>query len=78
MHQTETITINGTNDAPTVSGPVTAIVAEDGSPSPLDALAYASDVDDGAVLSVVNVPAAGALPAGVTYAAATHTFTLDP
>lgn len=78
VHQTETITINGTNDAPTVSGPVTAIVAEDGSPSPLDALAYASDVDDGAVLSVVNVPAAGALPAGVTYAAATHTFTLDP
>lgn len=78
VHQTETITINGTNDAPTVSGPVTATVAEDAAPSVLNALANASDVDDGHVLSVVNVPAAGSLPAGVTYDAVTHTFTLDP
>ena len=78
VHQTETITINGTNDAPTVSGPVTATVAEDGGSSALNALANASDVDDGHVLSVVNVPAAGSLPAGVTYDVATHTFTLDP
>lgn len=69
-------TITGTNDAPIVSGAVTATVAEDASVSILNALANASDVDDGTVLSVVNVP--GTLPAGVTYNATDHTFTLDP
>ena len=69
-------TITGTNDAPTVSGAVTATVAEDASVSTLDALANASDVDDGASLSIVNVPTT--LPAGVTYDAVHHTFTLDP
>ncbi|MES2602407.1 MAG: VCBS domain-containing protein [Pseudomonadota bacterium] len=69
-------TIAGTNDAPTVSGAVTATVAEDASASTLNALVNASDVDDGTVLSVVNVPTS--LPAGVTYDAVHHTFTLDP
>lgn len=69
-------TITGTNDAPTVSGAVTATVAEDAASSTLNALANASDVDDLTTLSVVNVP--GTLPAGVTYNAADHTFTLDP
>ena len=75
--QTVTVVITGTNDAPMVSGTVSDInVVEDGSASVLDALANASDVDNGHVLSVVNVP--GPLPAGVTYNAADHTFTLDP
>ncbi len=76
VHQTETITINGTNDAPVVSGAVLATVTENGDTSTLDALANASDVDDGHTLSVVNVP--NTLPAGVTYDADDHTFTLDP
>lgn len=75
--QTVTVVITGTNDAPVVSGAVTDVNAiEDGSASTLDALANASDVDNGAILSVVDVP--GTLPAGVTYDAVHHTFTLDP
>ena len=75
--QTVTVVITGTNDAPVVSGAVTDVNAiEDGSTSTLDALANASDVDNGAILSVVDVP--GTLPAGVTYDAVHHTFTLDP
>ena len=41
----------------------------------VDALANASDVDHGTVLSVVNV---SALPPGITYDAATHSFSIDP
>jgi VCBS repeat-containing protein len=73
-----TWTITGTNDVPTVSGAVTGTATEDGSASILNALANATDKDDGAVLTVVNVPAADKLPAGVAYDAATHTFSLDP
>ena len=51
---------------------------EGGSSVALNALANASDVDDGAVLSVVNVPAPASLPAGVSDDALTHSFTLDP
>src|SRR5919202_818066 len=69
-------TLTGTNDAPVVSGAVTGSATEDGASSTLNALANASDVDDNTTLSVVNVP--GSLPAGVTYDAGTHTFTLDP
>ncbi|MCS0631582.1 cadherin-like domain-containing protein [Telluria mixta] len=73
---TLTIVVTGSNDAPIVSAAVTGNATEDGTAVTLDALAKASDVDSGAVLSVVNVPAT--LPPGVTYDAATHTFTLDP
>lgn len=69
-------TITGTNDTPVVSSAVTGAATEDGGSVTLDALANATDVDMGAVLSVVNVPAT--LPAGVTFDAATNTFTLDP
>jgi VCBS repeat-containing protein len=74
--QTETIIVTGTNDAPVVSGDVTGAASEDAAPSTLDALAHAADVDDNTTLAVVNVPAA--LPAGVSYDAASHSFTLDP
>ncbi|PQO89319.1 hypothetical protein C5614_28990, partial [Massilia phosphatilytica] len=73
---TLTVTVTGSNDAPLVSAAVTGTATEDGAAVALDALAHASDVDNGAVLAVVNVPAT--LPAGVTYDAATHTLTLDP
>lgn len=75
--QTVTVTIAGTNDAPVVSGTVSDPSAvEDGATSVLNALANASDVDEGASLAVVNVP--GVLPAGVTYNSSSHNFTLDP
>ena len=76
FNQMVTITITGTNDAPVVTGAVTGVATEDGAGVTLDALANASDVDAGAILSVVDVP--GALPAGVTYNPATGSFTLDP
>lgn len=68
--------VAGTNDAPVVTGAVTGIASEDASSATLDALANASDADDGATLSVTNLP--GSLPPGVTYDALTHSFTLDP
>ena len=74
--QDVTITVTGSNDAPVVSGPVTGTAAEEGAPSTLDALAHASDIDDGTILSVTGLP--DTLPAGVTFDAATHSFTLDP
>jgi VCBS repeat-containing protein len=68
-------TVTGTNDAPVVSGAVTGATAEDGPVLHLDALANASDVDDGTTLSVVGVPP---LPPGLTYDPTTHSFVLDP
>ncbi|WVT76633.1 cadherin-like domain-containing protein (plasmid) [Sinorhizobium chiapasense] len=70
------VTITGTNDAPAVSGAVSDGATEGGTPVTLNALANATDVDDGTTLQVVNVPVT--LPAGVSYDAATHAFTLDP
>lgn len=73
---TATVQITGVNDAPKVTGAVTAAALEDGTSVTLDALAHASDVDAGAMLSVTGLPEG--LPAGVSYDAATHSFTLDP
>jgi len=70
-----TITIHGTNDGPAVTGAVTGAATEDGAASTLDALANASDVDDNTTLSVVGIDP---LPAGVSYDALAHSFTLDP
>ncbi|AWN41722.1 hypothetical protein DK389_15910 [Methylobacterium durans] len=74
--QTVTVAITGANDAPVVLGAVTGAATEDGATVTLDALANASDPDSGTSLSVVNIPAS--LPGGVTYDAATHSFTLNP
>ncbi len=68
--QTATITVTGTNDAPTVSGAVTATGAEDSASFNVNLLTNASDVDNGAVLSVTDV---GTLPAGVTRSGTTLT-----
>ena len=73
---TATFTVTGANDAPVVAVPVGAVVSEDAAPTTVDALANATDVDHGAVLSVVGVPAV--LPAGITYDAATHSFSINP
>jgi VCBS repeat-containing protein len=72
------LTVLGANDAPTVTGAVVGAASEDGPSVSLDALANASDVDDNTTLSVVNVPAAADLPAGVSYDAAIGAFSLDP
>ncbi|HVI30714.1 VCBS domain-containing protein [Phenylobacterium sp.] len=69
-------TVTGVNDAPVVTGAVSGAATEDGAKVTLDALQNASDVDAGAVLTVVFDPSG--LPAGVSYDAATHSFTLDP
>jgi VCBS repeat-containing protein len=75
VRQNVTITLTGTNDAPVVTGAVTGTATEGGVVSTLDALQKASDVDSIDVLTVVGI---GTLPAGVTYDAQTHSFTLDP
>jgi VCBS repeat-containing protein len=71
--QTATITVTGTNDAPTVAASLTAAATEDASPVSLNLLAGAADVDNGAVLSVANVTG---LVAGVTLSGAT--LSIDP
>ncbi|MFO1160787.1 MAG: VCBS domain-containing protein [Reyranellaceae bacterium] len=71
-----TFTVTGVNDAPVIAVQAGAVVNEDAMPVTVDALAGAMDVDHGAVLSVVGVPAL--LPAGVTYDPTTHVFTIDP
>ena len=68
-------TITPVNDAPVVSGTVTGNATEDGAVLSIDALINASDVDTGDTLQVTGVPSI--LPAGVTYNAATHAFTLN-
>ena len=71
--QTATITITGTNDAPTVAAALTASTNEDDAGFTVDMLDGASDVDNGAVLSVANVTG---LMAGVTFVGTT--LTVDP
>ena len=76
MTQTVSVTLaENEHHPPVVTGAVTGTATEDGAPSALNALANASDVDQNP-LSVVNVPAD--LPAGVSYNADSHSFTLDP
>ena len=63
VSQTATVTITGTNDAPTVAGVLAAAATEDGDVVTLDLLEGAMDVDNGATLSIAVV---GTLPAGLT------------
>ncbi len=53
--QTATITINGVNDAPTVSTAVTSTATEDDATFSIDLLAGASDVDTSDILNVSNL-----------------------
>ena len=61
--QTATVTITGTNDAPTVAAAITASADEDAAGFSVDLLQGASDVDNGDTLNVANV---AGLVAGVT------------
>lgn len=69
-------TVTGVNDAPVVSGAVTGSAIEDGVVVSLNALANASDVDAGTMLTVVDLPVF--MPAGVSFDADTNHFTFDP
>ena len=84
--QTETITVTGINDAPTVAKALTATITAGGTPLSLDLLGGAADPDDGeaANLTIANLTyavagaaAAPALPAGLSFDAK-HTLTIDP
>ena len=70
---TATVTITGANDAPVVSAAITATANEDAAGLTVDMLVGASDVDSGAVLSVINVVG---LSAGVTLVGST--LSVDP
>jgi len=71
--QSATVTITGTNDTPTVAAALTTGANEDDAAFTLDLLDGASDVDNGAVLSVANV---AGLEAGVSVSGST--LTVDP
>ena len=72
--KTATITLAGLNDAPVVTGVVTANLNEDAN-STVNALANASDVDASTVLTVTDIQAN--LPSGVTYNSVLKQFTLN-
>ena len=83
VHQTETITINGTNDAPTVAGPLTDSANEGDAAFSRNLLTGAADVDDGDILSVVNVTykvgtgaASSTAPSGISLTGST--LSIDP
>jgi VCBS repeat-containing protein len=72
VHQTLTLTIDGVNDAPTVSSAVTGGGAEGSGLATVNLLNFASDADAGAVLHVENLvrtDAGSGFPTGVTLSA---------
>lgn len=81
---TLTFSNTGVNDAPTVSGPISApALAEGAGVGTVDLLSGAGDVDRGAVLHVENLRATGdasgsALPPGISLAADGRTLRIDP
>ena len=74
VQQTLTITITGTNDAPTVASALTASATEGEASFTINLLEGAADVDDGAVLTAV----VAALPPGFNFDADTNSVTFDP
>ena len=76
QQQAVTVTINGANDTPVEGDIVSALAVAGLGPVTLSAIANTFDVDRNAVLRVVEP--VDLLPEGVTFDAATQTFTLDP
>jgi VCBS repeat-containing protein len=80
VHQTLTLTIDGVNDAPTVSSAVTGGGAEGSGLATVNLLNFASDADAGAVLhvkSLVRTDADSGFPAGVTLSADGNSLLVD-
>ncbi|MBI3702100.1 MAG: FecR domain-containing protein [Afipia sp.] len=73
-HTSADITINGTNDAPVSGSNLLYSVTEDDAPFTVDLLSGTSDVDDGAVLSAININPP--VSPGVTLNG--HMLTFDP
>jgi VCBS repeat-containing protein len=80
LHQTLTLTIDGANDAPTVSSAVTGGGAEGSGVATVNLLNFASDADAGAVLHVKNLvwtDSGSGFPAGVTLSADGNSLLVD-
>ena len=76
---TLTLTVTGTNDAPVVSGAITAGTDEDAAPQTINLLGNASDLDTTDVLSVIALKeTSGNDASGVTFDAASGSLRLDP
>jgi VCBS repeat-containing protein len=80
VHQTLTLTIEGVNDAPTVSSAVTGGGAEGSGLAAVNLLNFASDADAGAVLHVANLvrtnPGEG-IPAGFVLSPDGNSISVD-
>ena len=74
--QTATVTITGTNDAPTISSAVAASATEDDASFSVDLLAAASDVDASDSLSVSGLTVTGGDDSGVTVSG--NSLSVDP
>lgn len=70
-----TVVLVQPNAAPVISGSISANLTEGTAAQSFDALAFASDADAGDILSVTNLTA---LPDGISFDAATQSFTVDP
>ena len=70
-----TVVLVPPNAAPVISGAIAANLTEGTAAQGFDALAFASDPDAGDTLSVTNL---AALPAGISFDAATQRFIVDP
>jgi VCBS repeat-containing protein len=80
VHQTLTLTIDGANDAPTVTSAVTGGGAEGSGLATVNLLNFASDADAGAVLHVENLvwtDTGSGVPAGVTPSADGNSLLVD-
>jgi VCBS repeat-containing protein len=76
---TLTLTVTGTNDAPVVSGAITAGTDEDAAPQVIDLLAKASDLDTTDVLTVTALKeTSGNDAGGVTFDATSGSLSIDP
>ena len=74
--QTATITITGSNDAPTVSSAVTSTASEDDTAYSLNLLANASDPDSTDTLNVTNLTLVSGDASGVTVSG--NSLSIDP
>jgi VCBS repeat-containing protein len=79
VHQTATVNIAGSNDAPVTSDAVAETRKEGSGTFDVNLLKNASDVDDGAVLHVANLVRAGGggMPAGFTLSPDGNSITVD-
>ncbi|WP_313086131.1 retention module-containing protein [Pseudomonas sp.] len=76
---TLTLTVTGTNDAPVVSGAITAGTDEDAAPQIVDLLAKASDLDTTDVLAITGLKeTSGNDSRGVSFDAASGSLSIDP